>query len=460
VAELQAAAGQLRLLGEAICGVAQCAEASMAEHGDTVAGVGLRDRTIIVADAGRSAITSAEMLEKISRATAATLRKVEQASPVDSGDAGPQSLGPVLRENSLRGMVRNTGAVATESGNMLTLGCKLLSESLARIAAVSWRSADEAIGSATKAMDLSRCLAAVDSEVRKDKERSAARRQQADDGHEDLDNFNDVENCEDLMEIGKSGEDAQAAKLRLGGCSLKIAEKRVKERHVALRVKNLRFLSSLNEETLKIQSRLWSLLGRSAGALLPEISIAQKSRIFELVSQLLDFAIMECSRLVTNVEVAAPRILERALGFAIALEHSNGIAVPSDSRTQALKLAALIDMDLLGHIIDGPFRSRLLGLTAQRRAAEKSGNSSRYARGCSPSRARAGAADDRGRLRRTSGGFEGGSQQDSNASSGLAPPSWEDAVHACCERFLYGLRCILPSEPQPGVIEAASDAAF
>ncbi|CAJ1425174.1 unnamed protein product, partial [Effrenium voratum] len=168
------------------------------------------------------------------------------------------------------------------------------------------------------------------------------------------------------------------------------------DRHVSLRVKNLRFLASLNEEALRSQARLMSLLDRSEGALLPEISVSQKGVIFELVAQLLDFALAEAGRHAGNVSTTPARILERVMSFALALEHGQEIAVPVDSRTQAMKLASLIDTHLLCQVVTGPFRRRLLGLS-KKRAGE--------------------------------GGYAG------RKSIPSAAKAWEDAANACCERI-------------------------
>jgi hypothetical protein len=200
---------------------------------------------------------------------------------------------------------------------------------------------------------------------------------------------------------------------------LTCAAKRVKERHVSLRVKNLRFLSNLNEEALKMQARLRSLLERSSGALLPTVSVLQKGRIFDLVSQLLDHAVAECARVLgtsTGSGVAPGRIMERAFAFALALEHGSVIAMPADSRTQALKLAALIDSDLLCQILEGPFKRRLLGLGAAKRIVAG------------------------GRRQQVRGPLDSAS-----GLKGIAPGSsqaWDDAVNACCGRVIEGLRCL------------------
>jgi len=218
---------------------------------------------------------------------------------------------------------------------------------------------------------------------------------------------------------------------------LKCAAKRVKERHVALRVKNLVFLSTLNEEALRLQGRLWSMLERSSGALLPEISVSQKSTIFELVTQLLDFSLAECSRLVAipSWSLAPGRILEKAFAFALALEHSKAIAMPADSRTQALKLAALIDKDLLCQMIDGPFRRRL------------------HSTGAAAATGSALGAAGAGGLRRGSyGGGYGRCRLPRNsqaASNYTGPATWEEAVQAFCDRFLEALRSSL-QRAEPG----------
>ncbi|CAJ1449411.1 unnamed protein product [Effrenium voratum] len=106
----------------------------------------LRDRCAIVEDSGRACVTSAELLERIGEATEATLRKVEKASP----DAG-------------------------EGNNLLRLGTRLLTESLARSAAVARRTAEEALNAAGKALDLHRGMLMLDAEARK--ARGAGRRQ-------------------------------------------------------------------------------------------------------------------------------------------------------------------------------------------------------------------------------------------------------------------------------------------
>jgi len=430
IEDLRGAAEQLRILGESVCGIAKCAEAAMNEQKDAgdkmVAGVGLRDRAIIVDDAGRSSTTSAELLEKISEATEATLRKVEKADTAQGGQEIP-ALARAKRD---------------EAAQLLHLGIRLLSESLTRTAAVARRSADEAISATTKAHELSRGLAAVDLEGRKERERAAAKQRGFDDDDD----------------VVIAGDDCTAAPAESGGPEqrkdetddaskrtprskldnaqptprdqLKSAAKRVKERHVALRVKNLRFLSSLNEESLRLQVRLREMLERSEGALLPEVSIVQKRQVFDLVAQLLDFAVAELSRIVSSpncLSVGPIKVLERVLSFAIALEHSKEVAMPVESRTQALKIAAFIDSDLLCQIIGGPLRTRLVNATCRRNRGE-------------------GASGPQKRLatRSHSMGPIGG---DANAKA------WEEAINICCSRVVACIRNLNVIEPACGDVD-------
>lgn len=406
--ELRGAASQLRALSHASAALAKCAEALLSDCADLAetlnSAMALRDRCAMAEDAGRACGGSAELLDRISDATEATLRKVEKASPESSQEARGRS---------------------EEATNLLRLGARLLAESLARTAAVGRRTADEAISAALKALDLHRGMIMLDMEARKERER-LSRRQRFDEDDGPV-AAGDVDRP--AKEPGATGSTAQSTKKseeqsrtpksrpttpqvsQTPRDQLKSAAKRVKDRHVTLRVKNLRFMASLNEEALRTQGRLWALLQRSEGALLPEISVMQKNVLFDLVAQLLDFALSEAGRLSTASTPPA-RVLERALSFALALEHGKEIAVPVDSRTQALKLASLIDTQLLCQVVTGPFRRRLLALA--RRRAE---------------------------------GYSGGRNTSLKA--------WEDAANACCERIAS---CIQQAVLAPGAPEAPAEA--
>lgn len=384
--ELRGLGQQLRLLGRATDATVRCAEAFLSDNSDIAetlsTGMALRDRCAIVEDAGRACATSAELLERITEATEATLKKVEKASPE-----------------------------ASEGNNLQRLGTRLLTESLARSSSVARRTAEEAISSASKTLDLHKGLMMLDAEARKERERLRKRQQFPEDEPMPA---NDVERpTEKTSSSSASQKERKESKrpqelprtqsrpvtpaIQTPRDQLKSAARRVKERHVSLRVKNLRFLASLNEEALRSQARLCALLERSEGALLPEISVSQKGVIFDLVAQLLDFALAEASKHASNLSTAPARILERVMSFALALEHGKELAMPVDSRTQALKLASLIDTQLLCQVVTGPFRRRLLAL----------------------SRKRDGGYATASRSRSLSGGVK----------------AWEDASNACCERI-------------------------
>merc|ERR1739848_737705 len=69
--------------------------------------------------------------------------------------------------------------------------------------------------------------------------------------------------------------------------------------------------------------------------------------------------------------VPARRVLERAFSFALAIQHTQEVALAAEVRTHVLKLAALVDVDLLCHIIKEPFRKRLLRLGARRPVGQR-----------------------------------------------------------------------------------------
>merc|ERR1712032_704112 len=94
-------------------------------------------------------------------------------------------------------------------------------------------------------------------------------------------------------------------------------------------------------------------------------------------------------------------------------------AMPAESRTQALKLAALIDTDLLCHILEGPFRKRLLGACATKRRSEAS------------------SGLQLGRFRSCSVG-----------PPGTGTKGWDETVHACCARMVRNVRNLTTDRKQ------------
>jgi len=340
---------------------------------------------------------------------------------------------------------------------VVRLGVRLLSESLARTGAVARRAADEAIIAATKALELSRGLVALDFEVQKEREKMAAKQRGFDEEDGNDENL--------LTPRGRGGdppgdpssrgaaEEPDTARSQTSGAGdagaasksgskppqpenqLRSAAKRVKDRHVALRVKNLHFLSGLNDEVLRLQLKLRSLLERSEGALLPEISVLQKKGIFDLVMQLLDSGVVHAERLSLSTVTPACKVLERAFAFVVALEQAQEVALPVEVRTQALKLATLIDADLLCQIIDGPFKKRLSAIGAKRRAE--------------PAGIPAMSREQRGRVRSNSAGAGLG---------GGAAKAWEEAVRALCSRIVCGLRAPIAAPREASAAAAAATA--
>jgi hypothetical protein len=203
---------------------------------------------------------------------------------------------------------------------------------------------------------------------------------------------------------------------------------RIKRQHISLRVKNLQCLGSLNEEVLQLQEQLRGLFQRAESGLLPAMSLAQKDGVFELVKQLLNAAFQEAGRLASDVSVPNKQVLEKPFAFALALEHTQEVALSAEVRTHVLKLAALVDLDLLVQIIDGPFRKRLLGLGSGRRD-----HASMVASNLSKSQGNKQRASLRPGVR---------ARTDVNLSpTGMADSltSWSDAVHGFCERLV---RCV------------------
>jgi len=407
-AELRDAAQQLRTLGEEICIVVRSAEQAMDEHEEWgnrgVAGIGLRDRAIIVEDAANSCASSAELLEKISEVTETTVQKVAAA------DAAPKGRGA-------RG--------GNEAASLVQLGVRLLGESLTRISAVARRSADEAVNGAMKAVELSRALQTLDLEPR--------RKTQGESDEDDAPmpapdaEKPDAEPGDDTGTAAKSSKpendefppqqqkQEDVREPTPPSDELRSAAQRVKERHVALRVKNLRFASNLNEEALKAQARLRALLERSDGAIMPEVTVTQKCRLFDLVAELLDSAIAEVKQHAGSFEVPPGRCLARAVAFILALEHVGEIAVPTDSRTQVMKLAGLVDGDLLCQVINGPFLQQLLAAGGARQRAAYAAT----LKSCGEARAKEGAQ--------------------------LAGRAWEEAARTCCARVTGIIRKAMSS---------------
>ena len=72
-----------------------------------------------------------------------------------------------------------------------------------------------------------------------------------------------------------------------------------------------------------------------------------KGGVFDLVGQILHAAIADVNVLAKDEAMTSRQVLERSLAFALALEHTQHVAVPAEVKTQVMKHAALLDAELL-----------------------------------------------------------------------------------------------------------------
>lgn len=427
--QMKASAGHLRSVRWFVCAVAQQAKVALDEYGDwsdtAIAGAGLRERAAIAGGAGKSSLATADLLDKICEANESAVRKAERPQQLSAADQG---------------------------------GARLLAKSLLRTASVARCAADEAISAATAALELSCSLVALDREWRRDrqeKDAEAEMRHGADvpppseggasrsggggegggsgEGREggdgDTEEKRKGSKGKNKDDKSKSDEDTIKDDEDKDDGGEKTPQEKARREHVALRVRNLRCLAGLNDEVLQLQTQLRSLLDRSCGALLPAISVSQKGGVFELVGQILHAAIAEAGALVADPSLSARQVLDHTFGFCMALEHARKVALSAEVKTQVLKLAALVDVELLCTIIDGPFKQQLMGLGAARRAAAPSISSPL------PAHTGYGIPTPQSlhpeQSRRASDGDNGG---------GKSRESWDKAVHGFCERIVKGLK--------------------
>eukprot|EP00928_Gymnodinium_smaydae_P023389 TRINITY_DN19323_c0_g3_i2.p1 TRINITY_DN19323_c0_g3~~TRINITY_DN19323_c0_g3_i2.p1 ORF type:complete len:1342 (+),score=287.07 TRINITY_DN19323_c0_g3_i2:255-4028(+) len=456
-ARLRSGSGALRAVQEAVCAVSDKALAALDEYGDwadtAIAGAGLRERAAIAANTGKSSGATADLLDKICEANDAALRKAERVASASSSVGSAEALSAT----------------------------RMLWKGLGRTASVARCACDEAIGAAIAAVELSCSLVALDREWQRERGREAAENSNVaqpapDDDRERSSGADADRDGDEGRKAGDDGEDgnetAVAARkpskqaVDAGGegkdkescqkdASAKYSEDKVRQDHVSLRVRNLRCLGGLNEEVLQLQQKLRVLLDPSRGTLLPAVSVAQKGGVFELVGQILQAALQDASYLSADIGSRPKEVLEYSFAFLVALEHSRDVALSSEVRTQVLKLAALVDTELLCQIVDGPFRRQLLALA--------SGGRRRIATPAMPTSASA------AQTMRMNGKLRAGSAAKRPAGAhflaatcpsgfGDGEPTchsveeWENVVHVFCARVLRGLR-------KPAASPAADDAA-
>lgn len=448
ILQLRQGAFHLRSINECAQSVADGAQRALIEYGEwaetAMAGAGLKERADVVLQAGQSCVATAEQLEKMAENDQATLHSIERVTcEVD-----------------------------------ISSGCRVLSDSLIRTATVVRCAADEAIGAATTALELGCSLAVLDRQQRQDMaEKEAERRaQQCDEEamrpnqasstdlaaqtdpksdaakkaeEDEKDKDKPKKKDEDKADKDKKDEDKEKNPLTATGGS----REEVKTRQASLRSRHLQCLASLNDEVLALQEKLKKLMERSEG-LMPSVHTTQKGSVFDLVGQLLQNSLSEAAKLATDASVPSRQVLERCFAYALVLEHASAIALPSEVKTQALKLAAIIDLDLLCQIVEGPFKRRLLSLEKCRpaslrdkeRVSQLHLDFSEFIRDPSKSSKENG--------KRPSSHGPGSAR--GSPSGGQA---WAEAVHFLCARIVEGLRKPLQGSETAGAANDDSKSA-
>ncbi|CAK0831779.1 unnamed protein product [Prorocentrum cordatum] len=211
------------------------------------------------------------------------------------------------------------------------------------------------------------------------------------------------------------------------------AAEEVRRRQASLHVRNLQCLHSLNDEVLALQSQLRGLVTQGESMRIPSVTAAEKEGAFQLVTQLLMAALSEAARLAANPELSSQQVLEKAFAFCLALQHSRELALSCEAKTQALKLASLLDVELLRQIFSGPLRLRLLAAGAARSSGAGTPLASQQRRGTRASTPSLPSHE----LRRGRVSVRGSSDH------------WPDAVEAFVARILQGLAEPLVSPKAP-----------
>lgn len=353
----------MRTIKSGACNVSKNAERALAEYGSWAAsvmsGVGLQERAEIVKTAGLSCLMTSGNLEELAAHDEKMLAMLEDPeADIDQASA-----------------------------------IRVLSESVSRTSTVIRCSADKAIGTATSALELSCSLVTLDRERRTEKAKRAASKTDFDKptpAPQGMDTAQGMDSSKDwLQPPSASKRDWDEA----GSSDDEGSEKGSEEEHgeddgrpkqAKLRVRNLRWLESLNKEVLELQSKLRTSIQGQQSGLLKGVDTDQKRAIFDLVGQLLHSALAETVRLAKDTTLSSREVLEQALAFALALEHTQQVAVPAEVQTQVLKHAALLDVELLCQIIEGPLQKRLLSINGRRAQAPSTAMPSSRPRALAP----------------------------------------------------------------------------
>jgi len=379
---LRSVADCMRAIRSGACDVAKNAERSLAEYGSWAAsvmsGVGLHERAEIVKTAGLSCLMTSGNLEELA-----------------------------AHDDKMLAMLEDPEASIDQASAI-----RVLSESVSRTSTVIRCSADKAIGTATSALELSCSLVTLDRERRTEKAKRAASKTEFDSqsptpqGMDSKDWLRPTSASKRDRDEADTSDDDDSEK-ELGA---EHGEEDGKPKQAKLRVRNLRWLESLNKEVLELQAKLRTSIQGQQSGLLKSVDTDQKKSIFDLVGQLLHSALAETVRLAKDTSLSSREVLEQALAFALALEHTRQVGVPAEVQTQVLKHAALLDVELLCQIIEGPLQKRLLSISGRRPQAPSTAMS--------------------------------GSRPRSFAPGGTSHPieSWNEVVTSLCRRISTSLR--------------------
>ncbi|CAK9021129.1 unnamed protein product, partial [Durusdinium trenchii] len=336
--KLRDCAVNMRILRTGSCQVAACASQALDEYGSWAAsimsGVGLEERGDLVKAAGLSCGVTADHLEEMA-----------------------------MNDENMVAMLENPGCSIDQSSAV-----RVLSESTSRTATVVRCAADKAICVANGSLELGCSLAMLDQEQRKERAKEKAKETEVKEGersesrsHETSEPMRHGPRMRGHVRKSESeGEGEQGE-----GEEAEEAEEEGKPKQAKLLVRNLRWLESLNAEVLELQTK-WRAAIHSDRGMLKGIAPEHKGGVFDLVGQILHAAIAEAVHWAKDDALSSKQVLERSLAFALALEHTQQVAVPAEVKTQVMKHAALLDVDLLCQIIDGPFQKRLISAGTRR----------------------------------------------------------------------------------------------
>ncbi|CAJ1389314.1 unnamed protein product [Effrenium voratum] len=342
---LQSCGALMRQLRTGSCEVACAAVQALQEYGSWAAsimsGVGLEERGDVVKAAGLSCAITADHLDEMA-----------------------------ANDENMVCMLENPEC-SIDQGSAI----RVLSESLGRTATVVRCAADKAICVANGALELGCSLAMLDQERRKEKAKEAKDTVVGEPpsppppaSASGLGSESPLPKTRRSCAARAPREEEEEEEEEEPKASLKEEEADGQPKQAKLLIRNLRWLESLNKEVLELQGKLRAAIHSDSG-MLKGIAPEHKGGVFDLVGQILHAAISEATVSAKDDAMSSKQVLEQSLAFALALEHTQQVAVPAEVKTQVMKHAALLDVDLLCQIIEGPFQKRLVAAGGRRSAS-------------------------------------------------------------------------------------------